>query len=708
MYRPDLSPVADSLALSALVAALPLLTLFVLLGGLRLKAHWAGLAALGVSVVVAVAAYGMPVHLALLSGTEGAAFGLFPIMWIVLAALWVYQLTVVSGRFDDLRRAFNLVSDDPRVQALIIAFCFGALLEALAGFGAPVAITGVMLMTLGFSPVRAAVTVLVANTAPVAFGAIATPVITAGSLTGIDYADIGAYAGRQTPLLALFVPLLLVALVDGVRGMRQTWPAALVCGGTFAVAQFVSANFVSVELTDIIASLVALAAVVAFLRVWQPSGGERVREDLRRAAARERLEASADGTRSAGIAPGPEAEAGGATAAAVSGPAEEPPPPPSGTATAPQRGADFETDAEPGTSARPEAGAGPGAATPPGTGAHPEADAASGTDAHPEAGTGPRTDTRPEAGAGPGKGTASGASADPEAGAGSGTDAGPTTDGGPGTDAAGTGPGPETAGAAGAGAAADRGGRLAGGRVLMAFLPYLVVIAVFSVAKLWDPVTDFLADTDVSVRWPWLDGKVLTATGERSSTTVYVFPWLSSPGSLLVLCGLVVALVHRVRMRDAVREFGRTVLTLRWALLTVGSVLALAYVMNLSAQTITIGTWIAGTGAAFAFLSPILGWLGTAVTGSDTSANALFATLQKTAAGRAGLDPTLLVAANTSGGVVGKMVSPQNLTIAATAVGLLGKEAVLFRKAVAWSLLLLLAICLLVLLQSNVLAWMLP
>src|SRR5919198_816121 len=217
MYQPDLSPVADSPALSALIAVLPLLTLFVLLGGLRLKAHWAGLASLAVAIAVAVAGYDMPTDLALLSASEGAAFGVFPIMWIVLAAIWVYQLTVVSGRFEDLRRAFGLISDDPRVQAIIIAFCFGGLLEALAGFGAPVAITGVMLMALGFAPVRAALTVLVANTAPVA------------------------------------------------------------CGAVFALAQFVSANFISVELTDIIASLAGLAAVVLFLRVWQPQGAEEAR-----------------------------------------------------------------------------------------------------------------------------------------------------------------------------------------------------------------------------------------------------------------------------------------------------------------------------------------------------------------------------------------------------------------------------------------------
>lgn len=576
MFQPDLSPLGDSLALSSLVAALPLVTLFVLLGGLRMKAHWAGLASLAVAVVVAVTAYGMPTDLALLSAGEGAAFGLFPIMWIVLTAIWVYQLTVVSGRFEDLRTAFGLISADPRVQAIIIAFCFGGLLEALAGFGAPVAITGVMLMGLGFAPVRAALTVLVANTAPVAFGAIAIPIITAGNLTKIPYTDIGAYVGRQTPLIALFVPLLLVALVDGRRGVRQTWPVALVCGVVFGIAQFVSANYLSVELTDIIASLAGLAAVVLFLRVWRPEGSEQALADLRETTG--------------------------------SGPSE-----------------------------------------------------------------GDRTD---------------GATSARSYGASDGTD---------GQAATRTRPAPE-----------GTGPRIAGSRILMAFLPYLIVIAVFSLAKLWPPAKEFLAASDRKISWPGLDGHVLTAAGKVSTTTVYTFPWLSSPGTLLLLSGIVVAAVHRVSPASAAREFVSTVARLRWALLTVAAVLALAYVMNLSGQTITIGTWIAGAGAAFAFLSPVLGWLGTAVTGSDTSANALFATLQQTAAHRAGLDPTLLVAANTSGGVVGKMISPQNLTIAATAVGLAGKESVLFRAAIRWSLLLLLALCVLVFLQSNVLARMLP
>lgn len=561
MYQPLIDPIASDLALSALVALLPLLTIFVLLGVLKAKAHHAALAALGVALLVATIAYHMPVDLALLAAAEGAAFGLFPIMWIVFTAIWVYQLTVVSGRFEDLRQTFGLISDDPRIQAIIIAFCFGGLLEALAGFGAPVAITGVMLMALGFAPVRAAVTVLVANTAPVAFGAIATPIITAGTLTKIPYEDIGATVGRQTPFLSLFVPLLLVIIVGGRRGLRETWPAALVCGSSWAVTEFVSSNFISVELTDIAAALVALTATVLFLRVWQPRGGEHARDTLR-AERTAQLDDGAD-------TPQP----GGAATVAVA--------------------------------------------------------------------------ERVEA-------------------------------------------------------------RISLQKVIMALLPYLVIIVAFAIAKLVTPAKTFLVGQDILIKWPGLDGHVSTTGGNLSTTTIYTWQWLSSPGSVLLAVGILVTVIYRIRPLVALTAFKDMAVKLRYSILTVASVLALAYVMNLSAQTITIGAWIAGTGAAFAFLSPILGWLGTAVTGSDTSANALFATMQQAAAGEAGLDPTLLVAANTAGGVVGKMISPQNLTIAATAVGMVGKEHILLRRTIRWSLLLLLALCTLVFLQSHVLTWMMP
>src|SRR3954449_4860277 len=270
MYKQVFDPVGDSLGLSSIFAAIPIVVLFVLLGGVKMKAHWAALISLASAIVVAIAVYGMPVGQTLDSAAEGAVFGLFPIMYIVVMALWIYNMTVDTGHFAVLRRAFNRVSDDQRVQAVLIAFCFGALLEALAGFGTPVAITAVMLIAVGFQPIKAASVALVANTAPVAFGAIAIPIVTLAGITELPQDDLGAMVGRQTPLLALVVPLILVGMVDGRRGVRAGWPAALVGGVSFAIGQFVCSNYVSVELTDIVASLISVAAMVAFLRVWQP------------------------------------------------------------------------------------------------------------------------------------------------------------------------------------------------------------------------------------------------------------------------------------------------------------------------------------------------------------------------------------------------------------------------------------------------------
>src|SRR5436305_6739837 len=276
-YKIVTNPVAHSVALSAIFAALPVLTLFVLLGVLRMKAWLAAVISLGVALVVAVAVYTMPVGQALLSASEGAAFGFFPILWIVLNGIWVYNLTVASGHSDVLRRSMAQVSPDMRIQAIIIAFCFGALLEALAGFGTPVAITAVMLIALGFRPIHAASVALLANTAPVAFGALATPIVTLATVShganddpGLTVDTLGAMVGRQTPILALVVPLVLVAVVDGRRGVRQTWPAAAVAGVTFGVAQSVASNYVSVPLTDIISPLVSAAAFVLLVRVWRP------------------------------------------------------------------------------------------------------------------------------------------------------------------------------------------------------------------------------------------------------------------------------------------------------------------------------------------------------------------------------------------------------------------------------------------------------
>src|SRR6201989_2457916 len=271
MYKQVLDPVGDSLLVSSLFALIPLATLFLLLGGLKLKAHVAAVISLAVSILVAVIVYSMPVGQALDAGLEGAAFGLFPIMWIVINAIWIYNMTDATGHFAVLRRSFAGVSDDQRSQAVIIAFCCGARLEALAGFGTPVAITAAMLVALGLRPMKAASVALVANTAPVAFGAIAIPIVTLAGVTELPKEDLGAMVGRQTPFLALFVPLILVGMVDGMRGIRAVWPAAMVGGLTFAIGQFACSNYASVELTDIVASLLSVGALVAFLRVWHPS-----------------------------------------------------------------------------------------------------------------------------------------------------------------------------------------------------------------------------------------------------------------------------------------------------------------------------------------------------------------------------------------------------------------------------------------------------
>ncbi|MBA3522976.1 MAG: L-lactate permease [Geodermatophilaceae bacterium] len=585
MYEQIFDPVGNSLALSSIFAALPLLTIFVLLGGLRMKAQWAGLIALVVALAVAVFVYSMPVGQALSTAAEGATFGLFPIMWIVVNAIWIYNLTVATGHFDVLRRSFGTVSSDQRIQAVIIAFCFGGLMEALAGFGTPVAISSVMLIALGFKPIKAATVALVANTAPVAFGAIAVPITTLAKVTGLPVGDLSSMVGRQTPILALFVPLVLVFLVDGTRGLRQVWLPAVVGGVVFAIGQFLSSNYFSVELTDIVASLASAAAIVALLRVWQPV------EELTVAS----LDEQEMQTRIAGAS---------ATAHAVE------------------------------------------------TGGSGRRGSAAGRDAGHER-TAP---TRAVSGGG---------------------------------------------GVTGGSGTGDRRSE-----VLKAYLPYLIIIAVFSLAQV-SVVKSLLANGVTTVAWPGLN--ILTPSGEPPSAATYSFAYLPAAGTLLLLSGLLTMIGLGLSPAAAVRAYVRTLDQLKWAILTVAAVLALAYVMNFSGQTVTIGQWMAGTGGFFAFLSPVLGWLGVAVTGSDTSSNALFGTLQVAAANKAGLSEVLLASANSSGGVLGKMISPQNLAIAAAATGMAGQEGVLFRKVLGWSLGFLLLMCVLVYLQSTVvLSWMVP
>ncbi len=573
MFRPVLDAVGGSLLLTALVAMLPLVALFVLLGGLRMTAWKAALISLVVSILVAVVAYAMPVGQAVLAASEGAAFGFFPILWIVINAIWVYNMTVVTGHFDVLRRSFARVSDDQRIQAVIIAFCFGALLEALAGFGTPVAITSVMLIALGFRPLKAAVVALVANTAPVAFGALAVPITTLATVSGLPEHSLASMVGRQTPLLGVFVPMALVFIIDRGKGVRETLPATLTCGVAFALAQYVTSNFVSTQLTDIVAALVGALSVVMLLRVWQPAG---------RYVEQEHGEVDEAGVR----------------------------------ATQP----------------------------------HAHATAGGGSDHPIGAGVGTREEL------------------------------------------------------------ADRDASAHDTRsdVLRAYAPYLIIVALFVLAQLPGIKNFFTAPWgNPSFTWPGLD--LQSADGKPSTIPTFKLGWLSAAGTLMVIAGLITIPVIGIRPGRALRTYGETYRQLAAAIVTVMAVLGLAYVMNASGETATLGKWLAASGALFAILSPILGWLGVAVTGSDTSSNSLFGALQVQAANATGLSPLLMASANSSGGVLGKMISPQNLAIAAAAVGMSGKEGDIFRKVLGWSLGFLAFMCVLVFLQSTaVLSWMVP
>jgi lactate permease len=555
VYKQVLDPVAHSLGWTSIFAILPLLVLFVLLGVVRMKAQWASLAALGVSLIVAIAVYSMPVGQAADSAIEGAVFGFWPIMWIVINALWIFNMSEATGYFAVLRRAFSAISDDQRVQVVVIAFCFGALLEALAGFGTPVAICGIMLVGLGLSPIRAAAVALVADTAPVAFGAIAIPITTLGQTSGLPTHDLAQMVGRQTPFLALLVPFVLVFMVDGRRGVREAWAAPLVAGVTFALLQFVVSNYVNYQLTDIIAALGSAAAVVGLVRVWTP---------------RESQTASP-----ATSGRGRPAIAGGAVADPV---------------------LEREKTAK---SGRPV----------------------------------PRRE------------------------------------------------------------------------MLLAFAPYIIIVVVLGVVSI-DSVHAWLDKATSAFSWPGLH--ILNGKGEAPKSETFKLDWFTAAGTWLFISGVLTMLVMRVRPSLALKIYLRTLDQIKWALLTVCSVLALAYVMNMSGQTTTLGTWAAGAGGFFAFLSPLIGWFGTAVTGSDTSTNSLFGGLQVAAAHQSGLSATLLAGANSSGGVLAKMVSPQNLAIGAAAVGLGGQEGHIFRKVIGWSVVLVLIMALLVLLQSGPLSFMVP
>lgn len=564
-----------SLWLSSLAAAIPILFFFVALALFRLKGHVAAAVTLLLSLGVAILAYGMPAQQALAAAGFGFAYGLWPIAWIIVTAVFLYKIVVKTGQFDVIRASVLSITDDQRLQMLLIGFAFGAFLEGAAGFGAPVAITAALLVGLGFNPLYAAGLCLIANTAPVAFGAMGIPIIVAGQVTGIDAMHIGAMAGRQLPLLSLMVPFWLVFMMDGAKGVRETWPAALVTGASFAVTQYFTSNHIGPELPDITSALVSLVSLAAFLKVWKPR------------SASQRAGGNAGGNGGGNIR-------GGTMAMSAFG------------------GGGFSNGVQNGGNRKS----------------------------------------------------------------------------------------PYTA-----------------AQTIRAWAPFGILTAIVTVWSLQPFKALFagngaLAGTVLKFKVPGLDQLVVKAAPIVASPKPYEavlkLDLLSAVGTAILLTALISAVLLRMKPRELVSTFGETVVELGRPILSIGLVLAFAFVANYSGMSSTLALLLAGTGAAFPFFSPFLGWLGVFLTGSDTSSNALFCSLQNTTAHQIGVSDTLLVAANTTGGVTAKMISPQSIAVACAATGLVGKESELFRFTVKHSLLFAVIIGIITVVQAYVLPGMIP
>ncbi|AME24307.1 MAG: L-lactate permease [Pseudomonadota bacterium] len=531
MFHQILTPVSGSLGWSFLVAALPIIVVLVLLGWARRPAWQASLAGLVVGIVIAIGVWHFPVGLALDSVAAGAMFAVWPVMWIVFAAILLYNIAQRSGRFEAFRMwMIDNLPNDRRIVLVVIGFSFGALLEGISGFGTPIAITSSLLILLGFPTLEALTFTLIFNTAPVAFGALGVPITVLGAVTHLPTDALAKMVGRQLPFFALMLPFYVIGVYAGFRNMLKIWPVLLVAGGTFALTQFVTSNFISYSLTDVLSSLVSLILTIAFLRVWKPAPDERFAVNVDRVA-----------------------------------------------------------------------------------------------------------QTR---------------------------------------------------------------GKLSGGHGWVPWIVVSVVVIVWTVAKI------FMIG-DVKVAWPGLDKAVFITLYNQPYAAIWDFQPLAT-GTAILVAAIITALIVKLPAREFGASIADTWIQTRIAIMTVATIVGLAYLMNYSGMNYTLGLGVASVGAFFPLVSAFLGWVAVFLSGSDTSGNALFGNLQVVAARQLNLNPILMAATNSSGGVMGKMISPQNISTGVATTGLKGKEGVVFAKTFKHSILLTVLLGVLVWLQQNVLTWMIP
>jgi L-lactate permease len=537
---------------SSAIALIPIIFFFLALAVFRMKGSVAGTITVVLALLVALFGYQMPAPMAFASMIYGFFYGLWPIAWIIIGAVFLYKVSVKTGQFDIIRSSILSITEDQRLQMLFVGFAFGTFLEGAAGFGAPVAITAALLVGLGFKPLYAAGLCLIVNTAPVAFGAMGIPIIVAGQVSGVETMEISQMVGRQLPFMVIIVLFWIMAIMDGWRGVKETWPAVIVGGGSFALAQYLTSNFVGPELPDITAAIASLISLTILLKFWQPKHIFRFADE----------DASIDEN-----------------------------------------------------------------------------------------------------------------------------------------------------------LAAQKAKKYSIGQIAKAWSPFAILTAmvtIWSVKPFKDLFTKdgALHDMVISIKVPFLHQmiqKMPPVVPEiKDYDAIYKFDWFSATGTAIMFAAIITIIYLKMKPKDAIVTFGETVNELKIPIYSIGMVLAFAFIANYSGMSATLALALAHTGQAFTFFSPFLGWLGVFLTGSDTSANALFGALQATTAQQIGVPEVLLVAANTSGGVTGKMISPQSIAIACAAVGLVGKESDLFRFTVKHSISFTVMIGIIITLQAYVFPWMIP